>query len=697
MRRPFPRDVWILLAVLVLFGALAAARLNPFCLFEPDSPQYLFGSRSLAEGRGYLELDHVGEPPHTFRPPGLPLLLVPLSWVRPFDVIAAKGVLLACALLFLALVWWLGRRVAGPGGAAAALVLVAASPYTLLHATEVVSEIPFLAGSLGLILLVARPRRGPPPWREVGAATALLAFLPLLRMVGLALAGALALWAVLRVERRRWLAAAAASFATFLLWAWRCHAAGGPSYLGAIQNKLEHGGLAAGEQLRFYLGRFSQVLLPGLSPGQPVYERLLLDGGPTLHLGAVEILLALLCAGLALHGAWRRKEEGGALVLLYVALTFVILAVYPPRHERLVWPLIPLVWIFLPAGLPRRRWLEIAGIGMVAALAAWQLLASVEISRTNLLWRAEGERFYARVPPMYFADFEGAGRWIAAHAPPSARVLTRHSEVAFASGRYQEAIRFEETSPTQWRRTLARLHARYLVVPTTQFGRLFPEEARTGNPVYTLVPVHAAGDVEVLEVRPNRTGTVAVPAEPAALAACRAAAGRFPERADLRVRLAEMLGDTGAIEEALTILRSSREPSAREELARGELLLRAKRWEEAGAAFTAASSLPEADLLDRRIRRGLARASEGGGESLQGLVEQARFSLEVLRPGEALEAAERARALAPDHPLVLFLHGEVLQRLGRFDEAEQAFAGAQQGGHPEAARKLRLLALWNQP
>jgi tetratricopeptide (TPR) repeat protein len=78
-------------------------------------------------------------------------------------------------------------------------------------------------------------------------------------------------------------------------------------------------------------------------------------------------------------------------------------------------------------------------------------------------------------------------------------------------------------------------------------------------------------------------------------------------------------------------------------------------------------------------------------------LDQARFSLEVLRPGEALQAAERARALAPQHPEVLFLHGTVLQRLGRFDEAEQAFAQAQEGGYPEAARKLRLLALRKQP
>ena len=80
------------------FAGLGAARLNPFCLFEPDSAEYLFGSRSLARLEGYLEIDRVGEPAHTFRPPGLPLLLVPLSLVRPYDAVAAKVALLVCCL-----------------------------------------------------------------------------------------------------------------------------------------------------------------------------------------------------------------------------------------------------------------------------------------------------------------------------------------------------------------------------------------------------------------------------------------------------------------------------------------------------------------------------------------------------------------------------------------------------------------------
>jgi Flp pilus assembly protein TadD len=304
---------------------------------------------------------------------------------------------------------------------------------------------------------------------------------------------------------------------------------------------------------------------------------------------------------------------------------------------------------------------------------------------------------------MYYVDWQGAGAAIAARASPGARVLTRHSDVAFTSRRLQHALRFEETSPTDWRRTVAQLHARYLVVPGTLFGRLFPAEALSGDPVYTLVPVHEAGDARVLEVRPNRTGTVSAESavSEADVEACRQAAARFPHRADLRVRRAELLGERGRVQEAVALLRGSSGATVRDRLALGELLLRAEAPSEALAAFREAAALPEADLLSRRIRRGITRAEEamqaGGRDSLDSLLARAHFSLEVLRVGDALADAERARSLAPGHPEVLWLHGVLLQRLGRVDEAEQAFQAARLAGHPDAARKLRLLQLVRQP
>ena len=44
--------------ILVFFGVLGVLRLNPFCLLEPDSPDYLFTSRALVTLQGYTEIDH---------------------------------------------------------------------------------------------------------------------------------------------------------------------------------------------------------------------------------------------------------------------------------------------------------------------------------------------------------------------------------------------------------------------------------------------------------------------------------------------------------------------------------------------------------------------------------------------------------------------------------------------------------------
>ena len=68
--------------------------------------------------------------------------------------------------------------------------------------------------------------------------------------------------------------------------------------------------------------------------------------------------VALLVLLLALIGMWARRAEEGGVALGYGLLSLVLLSIYPPQHERLTWPLVPLVWIYAPLGLVRvTRWL----------------------------------------------------------------------------------------------------------------------------------------------------------------------------------------------------------------------------------------------------------------------------------------------------------------------------------------------------
>ena len=71
----------------------------------------------------------------------------------------------------------------------------------------------------------------------------------------------------------------------------------------------------------------------------------------------------------------------------------------------------------------------------------------------------------------------------------------------------------------------------------------------------------------------------------------------------------------------------------------------------------------------------------------------ARANMEILRFDRALDAAERALTLAPHDPVVQVTHGEVLQRLGRFEEAGHAYKSA--GAHNPAI--LQRLALVESP
>ena len=710
----------VVAVALGLFAVAAAARLNPFCLLEPDSPGYLFEAKSLASFDGYSEIDHAGHPPHTFRPPGLSLLLVPTTWIAPLAVVPAKIVVLALSVLALVLIATLAaREPAPPWGAAAATLIVASSPYSLLHATEVVTEFPYLACATAVVLLVSRgeedPSRG-----VVASAAALLAFLPFLRTIGLALVAAVALWILLDRRRRAfWPAPVAAAGAT-ALWMARNAMAGGPTYFGAIVSDVHRLGWTGylakvADATGFYSTRVFEVLLPGFWPGRPMYERVLVGGAADLGgLHGAAWIAGIAVVALAALGAAARWRRDGALLTFYAALFFGVLAIYPPRHERLTWPLVPIVWSLVPSGWAALK-ARLAGsryaaraAGAVAAtacaaLVAWQGSASLAMARDNLSRRSGGEAFYAtRIPPIYFADWPAAGRWLRDHAPAGSKVLTRHSDVGFASGLVQESARFEELPPAVWRGRIARTAARYLIVPTSLFGKFFPMDLLRSDPTYSYERVFEGRDVAVLEVRPNLTGLVQPPEDLGPTRdRCEAAAAREPHRVDIAVRCAELDADSGRPERGAKRLRDivdRGEADVRIEVALGRILLDAGKDEEAAAAFAEAARLPEAELLEQTIERGRRAAEQrAAARSLDKHVRarlaaaRARDFMDELRWGDAYREIDEALVFDPADPEVLATAGDFMLHVGRNEDAANLYGSA--GGRGDSVARAKGEAL----
>jgi tetratricopeptide (TPR) repeat protein len=710
----------IAVGVLVAFAAFGVARLNPFCLLEPDSSDYLFTSRSLVTLFEYRDIDQPERPLHTFRPPGLPLMLAPLSLARPYDVVAAKLMILATTLVMLALLYLFAERIGCAAGGLAALALVAASPYTLLHGTEVMTEAPYIACTLGILLLVLRGE--PRPTRRVTlATTSLLVFLPFLRTIGVVLIAAVALWGLSRRSRLRWSAIGAVALLPAILWSWRNHVVGGPTYVSNVVIDLSALGPVgffkkAAAELWTYLERLIDVTLPGLSPGRPLYERVIVGGAPDLvGLGGLVLPLGLLVLVLAISGMVVRRDREGGLVAVYVALFLMALAVYPPKNERLAWPLVPLLWAYVPVGLQWvgglvhrravRQWHAVTALALFAGVpfTVWQATLTWKTVQSNVRWYRESDRFYADAPPSYYADWRAAGRWLHDHAPTHARVLTRHSDLGLASRRSQESIRFEEISPVEWRREIARYGATYLAAPTTSFGKLFPREAIGGDPIYELEPVYRERDVMILEVRPNRSGTLRTdePEVSQDLAACREALARDPARIDLVRRCAELTARSGRGDEAVGMLREAitRKDDARLRVTLGSILLGLGRHDEALASFERASELPRAVLLPRTIERGIRKAEEGivrerdprSPDRAASLAETALREMEILQIERALGRAREAVDLAPEDPSALYALGEVLRRLGRDDEAVALFDRAAEQGHPRAGKSSEIM------
>lgn len=699
-------------AVAAVFTVAAVARLNPACLLEPDSSDYLLMARTIAVAGEYRAPYDPSGLPFSWRPPGLSVILAPVALLWPGDVVACKVCVLAFGLISLRLLFGLARDTEDPRPALIVTMLVASNPLTLFWSTEVLSEPVYLAGTLAILAILGGRSRARPT--HLAFAGLLLGVLPLVRTVGLSLTMAAAVWLLLVGPRRSLLLVLPLACAPYLIWRTLLSPGGQPSYVSFLSADLSQsayqdlsGRLVSGTLLN--LGQLLRVLTPGGLSGIPVFSYASRYPA-TWPIGAEALAMLIGCSLLVLCGIgmWHRRWELGGLSFIYIAIYISCLAFWPSRHDRLMWPLLPPLFAHLPAGFRavvrhlegrsaalgravRGSWLLIAGL-----MIGWQTFVSAGVVATNLdRVLRPGAREDELLPP-YYADWRAAGRWLNENSLPFERVVTGHADLFCTSGRFQQPILFGSDSLEG---KLRALPARYLALPVGIAGSFLPPSCQRGDWLHEFRVVYQRGGVAILEIRPNRRGTIARASidREAAILAVTSGLRREPWRFDLRAARAMLLDAAGRSEESFEEYRRLAKDGRADcpTLVRLSLnALEAGRFAESSRLVKAAAAQPESEVQLQQIQalRQLSAAGLDGayaGEvALPNRIAQAWSLARQYRLDEASASFDEILESHPSSGVAAMARGEFRQRTGILDRGRSDFERALRLGEGAAEAKL---------
>lgn len=129
-----------------------------------DDAVYFVSAKSLAEGQGYRLPSFPGSPWQTKYPPLYPAYLSAV-WKLDAGFPGNLSLAMACTWIFLPLFLWLAGKEwqamgLAPPVASALVVLVAFNPFVVLASVSLLSDIPFAAVMMGVLLLLRRETPG---------------------------------------------------------------------------------------------------------------------------------------------------------------------------------------------------------------------------------------------------------------------------------------------------------------------------------------------------------------------------------------------------------------------------------------------------------------------------------------------------------------------------------------------------------
>ena len=203
------RGAWIALAVLVL-GALIHLpwRVCPWydrTLVTADGAMYLIAAKSILAGEGY---SYLGEP-FTLRPPGLPLLVLPVMAVVGADMAVLSAFIGLVSVVCVALLFGYQRPRLGTLVAFAVAVAVWLNPGFQRLSNQVMSDVPGAALMFAGLLVDRWARRRPSMRRElvlgvVTAAACVMRSINVFLIPAIVLARAIETWRTGEGERPWW-------------------------------------------------------------------------------------------------------------------------------------------------------------------------------------------------------------------------------------------------------------------------------------------------------------------------------------------------------------------------------------------------------------------------------------------------------------------------------------------------------------
>lgn len=724
--------------LIAAFYVLGLLRLNDCDLFNPDSPRYVIYSQAIVNLGEYRATDMPGTPLYAWRPPGLSLLIAPMMAIRPYDVVAAKLVVLMISAALLWSMFQFARLHAGGWTALFMTAALASSPTYLVLSTEVLSEIPYTFCVITVMLILSRsmvrlddlaasgaetkvPRHA---WFEgllMLVAIALMAFTPWLRTAGVSMVLAVGLWSLMSVRSLKWLSVAVAGVTGLGLLAWRNHLAGGENYVGSLFGRIREKGLgpvlASGvETVGYYLSMLPTLLLPGLTQDRTWHAPLGLDHLPKLGASSgLAALLAAILVLLALLGMYRRQQQGGSLAFLYFVIYGGCLIVWPWRHERFLWPLFPVFWAFVPVGFVSimrsyraLKW-EFLGAVPIIGLCSLQLASCEELVDVNRRLISDRDAFYQdQIPGFYFSDWRQAGVWLNQNTPPHARILTWHAAVGETSHRFQRRVQFETLPPEKIRQQIEAFSARYLVAPGALFGDGFPWQQLSADCAVHLNVVYHRRDVVILEVEPNRTGEISKTAYPEWLAEhlrlSDEATRRLPGRTDIAIRHASLSHEAGHTDKAIEILRhvlAKGSKSVRVCSDLGWMLFDVGQYDEAAKYLDLARRLPNAESIASQLAEGVNRAIERMHEGATSKTEvsvkrslgRVKALMSSLKYATAEQELDQLLRAAPTNADAIMIRGTLHHRLGEIPQAKDCYQRAITLGARDAAAWLMLIKM----